>query len=307
MVTTLLLQCSCSQKEMSDSNSKHPSNFEDLKAISKQCSATDEYIRLDPIYTDAYPKGNLLNFTVPDFGRQDIFRLCFPEVIAHETGYVHFYQDATPQWKCINRVLQYEYTNPQSLWLKVELRPGADAIDIAISVKNLGSSTWPNAYAFNCLNPVNAPSFYDPNMARTWSNFVDKGLVTLDNTHRVFFDHHLEHERGYARQGFRIKGRDFPEGPTLSSGFGISNDIALEPFMAIVSKDGQMTMGAAVAHKDAAFLWNNTGYSCIHAAYSFGDVAPGEKKRVQGRLYFIRGGLRQLYQRYKKDFSDSQQ
>jgi hypothetical protein len=64
-------------------------------------------------------------------------------------------------------------------------------------------------------------------------------------------------------------------------------------------RNGRGHMATTTA--EAAFLFNNTAFGCIHAAPSFGDIAPHDEVRVNSRVYLARGGLDDFLERYNSD------
>jgi hypothetical protein len=72
------------------------------------------------------------------------------------------------------------------------------------------------------------------------------------------------------------------------------------PFIFQVSRDGKWTL--AQAYGEAANIASNAHYSCLHTRPAWPDIPPGEERRVDGKLYFLRGGPEQLLARWKKDY-----
>ena len=43
-------------------------------------------------------------------------------------------------------------------------------------------------------------------------------------------------------------------------------------------------------------------YVCLHADPHVGGLAPGETKRIRGKLYLIKNDVKALLKRYERDF-----
>ncbi|MFC1713634.1 hypothetical protein ACFL6S_08200, partial [Candidatus Poribacteria bacterium] len=79
-----------------------------------------------------------------------------------------------------------------------------------------------------------------------------------------------------------------------------SPSAAAAPYVLTVSEDGEAVVGTAT--RDAAFLFNNGEFSCIHACPDFGAIYPGETRTAITRLYFLQGGVEAFQKRYHQDF-----
>ena len=42
--------------------------------------------------------------------------------------------------------------------------------------------------------------------------------------------------------------------------------------------------------------------ACIHSDFRIGGLAPGERKKIRGKLYIVEADLKSLVRRYQRDF-----
>lgn len=79
----------------------------------------------------------------------------------------------------------------------------------------------------------------------------------------------------------------------------ISPDVPVNGLIGCFSKDGRWILATA---------WDRTHelfqgvYVCLHADPHVGGLAPGETKRVRGKLYLFEGDANALLRRYERDF-----
>lgn len=251
----------------------------------------DGCIRIEPVFEPPHVNGMFLGVWVPHIP-QGSFRFMIPEWIGDGARQIANCGQITSQWVSMpSGDKRLQWSLPGTCELTVTLCPGAETIDFTMAIRNTSEEAWAHVHAFNCLHPQDVEAFSDPEMARTFMVTRDGGLRRLCDTER--------REGPRPLQFYPIEGRPFPEWVT-SLFDATSPQSASEPFMATVSADGGMTV--ATGAERASFLFNNGEASCTHVNPDFGDIPCGAGRQVKGRVYFIRGGVEQAYQRYRDDF-----
>ena len=88
------------------------------------------------------------------------------------------------------------------------------------------------------------------------------------------------------------------------------NDVNPRPLSSIVpshglvgciSADGRWTMATAWEPYQELFQGVIT---CIHSDFRLGGLAPGETKRIRGKIYITRDDVASLVKRYERDFPE---
>ena len=174
----------------------------------------------------------------------------------------------------------------------VKLTPSEDSVEILQTVLNKTEKVWNHVYSFPCLATLYVPEIRDFDMTRTYIPIEGKGALT---TREVFGK---EVSRGICRMVKPTFGKH-----EFADQFPTSALKASKPYLFMVSKDKKWI--AAMATKEAAFLFTNGGNSCIHACPYFGQINPGEEKTILSRIYIIKGTAEDLEHRYKQDFNCS--
>ena len=167
-----------------------------------------------------------------------------------------------------------------------------ETVDIVTEVTNTSGKAWKQSHAFNCFSAGGARDVRDHDCLRHQVGV--KGMPTpLLRIPRKFGPRPTI--QLYAVEN-GPRWQDIP----FVANFQCSPDgVALEPWMAIGSKDGRRTI--AVASKPCLYLFQNMEYSCIHAAASFGPLEPGMTGRALTRLWFVRQPVREWYARMKTE------
>ena len=154
----------------------------------------------------------------------------------------------------------------------------ADTIDFAISVQNQSQAVWKRGLAWLCFNHSRAMKYY------RYRNFVcgDSGVVT---TPPKAMEHYClpGHDRDWW-----TRGHIDPTAPLIGT-----NCIAAEsgePFC------------VAIAAERAIMIGQNPGWPCTDMGLLFGDVSPGNRPAVKGKIYFRKGRPEEILESYRQDF-----
>ena len=170
--------------------------------------------------------------------------------------------------------------------------PGNDYVDVEMTIRNHTEFVWHDVFAFNCLNPVNAPDFKDWTLERTYMSSQGKPMC-LARTHRV---------RGrMPTVGFYLPERTPPGQESIFvRGFNATSPDRTDGSWIVTLSQPEGSYMAATAI-DAAFLFDNLDRCCIHAACDFGDIGPNEGSTRVSRFYLARGTLDDFLGRYIAD------
>lgn len=249
----------------------------------------------DPARIALHPKQGTMEViaTVPALNGQG-FHLCIPEAIgSREALWVNF-MEAAVKWEGPDEsgVLSCLWGPGGRIVYSVRLVPAHDYVDVEITVHNLTEYLWHDVFAFNCLNPVEAPDFQDRSLARTYMS--ERGKSTrLADTERV---------KGQipTLQFYLPETTDEGSASIFVKGFGATSPNRTDgSWIATTAPEGNAYMAAYGA--EVAFLFDNVDRCCIHAAPCFGDLGPGEHSTSVSRLYMAKGSLDDLLTRIEAD------
>jgi len=222
------------------------------------------------------------------------FTLAYPEAIG-DVAKPSWYGQIKPIWEdggsgvWISRgVLENELT------YEIRMVPDVDSVTSEFTLTNTSRRTWNQGMAFNCFQCAGENSIRDNECLRTWvrSGGEFKPLIQIP---RVFSSRP-------ALQLYSVEGA--PPGAEIPfvAGFNATPDVVIEPWMAIVSRDGKHLV--ATVSSPGLFLFQNREYSCIHCATGFGAMAPGETRHALNKVYFVKGTLEAWHQRMRADLDD---
>lgn len=226
---------------------------------------------------------------VPGLRRQS-FALGVPETIGATEGMLLNFPEVRANWSAPdqNGMVSHCWQTIGKIEYSVKLWPYQDYVDLEMTIKNLGHQDWTQVFAFNCLNPVNAPKFQDWNLVRTYMSQNGKPL-RMDGTTRI--------NTGAMKTVQFYLHEKYTRVSPFVSGFGaISPDKTDDSYILTLSEDSTAYMAAT--SPGANFLFSNLDRCCIHSATDFGDIAKGEQRTVISRFYFARGNLNDFLVRF---------
>ena len=222
-----------------------------------------------------------------------VFSLVVPESVGHIGGLALNFPGQKPNWTGQDEdgSVGYELENENVLYT-VRLIPSADDVTIVETLKNKTDKRWEHAFTFPCFSTQRAPRFSDTEFSRTFLMLPD-GLTPVEQIERTISKRPL-------LQFYHTEGKRYPEHRFIDNFEATSPSAATMPYVLTVSKDEEAVV--ATATRDAAFLFNNGEFSCIHACPDFGLVFPDEERTAITRLYFLQGGIEAFQKRYREDF-----
>ncbi len=222
------------------------------------------------------------------------FVLGIPETIGCREAMLVNFPEAKVQWDGPDDqgVVSCTWGPGGRISYTARLIPSEDYVDLEMTVRNHTEFLWHDVFAFNCLNPVDAPAFKDWKLKRTYMSSQGKPLLLAD-TERV--------KGTMPTVGFYLHERIGPkEEPVFVRGFqATSPDRTDGSWIVTLSEPAGSYMAATTL--DSVFLFDNLDRCCIHSAPSFGDVGPQEASTTVSRFYLARGDLEDFLNRYGTD------
>ncbi len=230
---------------------------------------------------------------VPALGNQ-AFALGLPETIGCREALLVNFPEARVEWQGpdADGVVACSWGPGGRISYALRLVPAEDFVDVEMTVRNHTEFLWRDVFAFNCLNPIEAPTFQDWKLERTYMSRHGKPFL-MSGTKRV--------QGHMPTVGFYLPER--VEAGTESifvRGFGgTSPDRTDGSWIVTLSEPAGAFMAATVV--ETAFLFDNLDRCCLHAAPSFGDIGPGEASTTVSRLYLAQGTLEDFLKRQAAD------
>ncbi len=230
----------------------------------------------------------MVNAVVPHLDRQ-VFGLGIPETIgSREQMWLVNHPEAEIHWQVdpIQGSVSTTWAQQGQIRYGLQHLAAQDYVDLVMTIENQSVTPWHGVFAFNCVSPAKAPGFRDSSLTRTYLS-LDEEPVPLANLPRI--------------QGPRPTITVYPtQGhaePPFAQAFEATSAIDSDgSWLVVVSEAGDAYMATTTA--EASFLFTNTAFGCIHAAPSFGDIAPHDAVTVKSRVYFSKGGLGDFLARY---------
>jgi hypothetical protein len=222
------------------------------------------------------------------------FTLAYPEAIG-DSAQPTWYGDIRPTWEeNAGGTWTSAGSKPGELDYEITLTPGTDHVTSQFKLTNLSQREWRQGMAFNCFQCAKDNSIRDNECLRTWVRAKGRfrRLVELP---RVFGPRP-------ALQLYSVEGAPPGKDIPFVAGFAATPEVVIEPWMAIVSRDGRRL--AATVSRPGLFLFQNREYSCIHCATGFGSLSPGQSADAVNTVYFVEATLADWYQRMKSELTN---
>ena len=172
----------------------------------------------------------------------------------------------------------------QLILMRVVFEAHLDYVDYKLTLKNESPDASKTLSVNNCQASGAMPYFYDQEDTRTYI-ITDSGPTRLIECL----------PGGKASPLYR-------GWPILPAGkAGSPNSVARLPFVCTVSPDGKWVM--AVTGPGGQGISRNANYSCLHIGQDIPELKPGMEHTQLTRIYFLRGGVQDALQRWKKDLA----
>ncbi len=230
---------------------------------------------------------------VPDLDNQ-VFALGIPETIGCREAMLVNFPEAKIEWQGpdADGAVSCSWGPGGRISYSLRLIPAADSVDVEMTIRNHTEFLWHEVFAFNCLNPIQAPAFQDWKLERTYMSRQSKPFCMAQTT-RV--KGHMPTVGFYLPE--RIK---TGEESVFLRGFGATSPDRTDGSWIVTLSEPAGTYMAATA-METGFLFDNLDRCCLHAAPSFGDLGPGETTTTVSRLYLARGTLDDFLKRLEAD------
>jgi creatinine amidohydrolase len=230
---------------------------------------------------------------VPSLDNQT-FALGIPETIGCREAMLLNFPEAKIEWTKPDPdgAVSCSWGPGGRVFYMAKLVPAPDYVDVEMTVRNHTEFLWHDVFAFNCLNPIDAPAFRDWKLQRTYMSSKGKPLCMAQTTRT----------KGHMPTvGFYLPE---PVKPGQESIFvrtfgATSPDRTDGSWIVTLSEPAGAYMAATAVQ--TAFLFDNLDRCCLHSAPSFGDIGPGQSSTTVSRLYLAKGTLNDSLKRQAAD------
>jgi creatinine amidohydrolase len=265
-------------------------NDESAPLQRRQATTVTDHIELQP-----QPGAMQVTARVPGLDNQ-AFSLGIPETIGCREAMLVNFPEAKIDWQGPDAagVVSCSWGPGGRISYSLRLMPAGDYVDIEMTIRNHTEFLWHDVFAFNCLNPIQAPAFQDWKLKRTYMSKQGKPFC-MAQTSRV---------KGHMPTvGFYLPDRTKAgEESVFVRGFGATSPDRTDGSWIVTLSEPAGSYIAATA-VETAFLFDNLDRCCLHAAPAFGDIGPGESSTTVSRLYLAKGSLDDFLKRRQTDRS----
>ena len=260
----------------------------DAKPPSQSQSISPSRITLEP-----QPGSMAVKAKIPGLDNQ-AFMLGIPETIGCREAMLVNFPEARIEWQGPDPegVVSCSWGPGGRISYDLRLIPAEDFVDIEMTIHNHTAFFWHDVFAFNCLNPIEAPSFLDWKLERTYMSSGGKPFC-MAQTERI--KGHMPTVAFYLPEWVKEG-----EESVFVRGFGATSPNRTDGSWIVTLSEPAGSFIAATAF-DAAFLFDNLDRCCIHSAPSFGNIGPNEKSMAVSRIYLAKGTLESFMQRMETD------
>ncbi|MBM4091652.1 MAG: hypothetical protein FJ276_19825 [Planctomycetes bacterium] len=247
----------------------------------------------EPIQLEPQPGAMQVTARVPALGNQ-AFALGIPETIGCREAMLVNFPEARIDWQGPDEhgVVSCSWGPGGRVAYTLRLVPADDHVDVEMTIRNHTEFLWRDVFAFNCINPIQARTFHDWKLQRTYMSREGKPF-RMSETTRV--QGHMPTVGFYLPEHVRAG-----EESVFVRGFGATSPDRTDSSWIVTLSEPAGSYMAATA-MEVAFLFDNLDRCCIHAAPSFGDIGPGEASTTVSRFYLARGTLDDFLRRMEAD------
>lgn len=223
-----------------------------------------------------------LGFAFPNLPGEE-FRIVIPELISDAEDAIVPWGLPSPDFEIGTDVARIALEIKDVARMEAEVRFLADRIDAQVKATNLSSRSWEKLNAFTCFAYYAAPSFFDPQLQRTY--------LPVNGQWRSISQLFSEHNPGSGIYTF------FPvvAAPRLEELWACRFIKQFHPqvvdrgSVCVMSKNGDWVAGMTTP--TPAYVFNNRQKTCIHADPLMGTVPPGGTSVGSSSIYIFRGTL----------------
>ncbi len=120
---------------------------------------------------------------VPELDHQ-AFALGIPETIGCREAMLVNFPEARIEWQGpdADGIVSCSWGPGGRISYSLRLIPAEDYVDVEMTVRNHTEFLWHDVFAFNCLNPIQAPAFQDWKLERTYMSKQGKPFCMAQTT-----------------------------------------------------------------------------------------------------------------------------
>jgi hypothetical protein len=190
-----------------------------------------------------------------------------------------------------HQLLRFRTTVQTNVEVLHTLRSTADEIDITYEFTNHGAESSPiEWFQPACIRVANFTGRDQTNYTARSFIFTERGLTTLDQTHRTT---EAPYKGGQVYVPRGINRADVNPRP-------VGNDYPTNGLIGCFSADDKYILATAFDQTHELF---EGVYVCLHSDPHIGGLAPRETKKIHGKIYLIPNNIRALLKRYEADFA----
>jgi len=180
-------------------------------------------------------------------------------------------------------------TIPDRTRFSFQWTPVTEGVRIGISLENLGPTTLHDVAARLCIIVYDAAEIADASLTRT--------LIHTDNGFRTLSQLDPEIDKNV----YAIRGGPEIRSPQFGSRRSVSRSIASCGLVMVQSVNRRHVIG--IGFSSVQMIYTNTTNRCFHADPYLGDVAPGERRKVDGQLYLMSASPAACLEQFTEEFS----
>ena len=175
-----------------------------------------------------------------------------------------------------------------------------DSVDFQITASNPTEKTSEAHWGQPCIRVGKFTGYGDPEKGASY-DYIERSFIFLDGKLSLMPSKDWETEARYkpgqvwAAPG--VPGEDVNPRP-------LNPNIPSNALIGCFSKDGKLLMATAFDPYQELFQGVIT---CLHNDFRFGELKPGDSKKVHGKLYILPAHIPTLLERYRKDFPNHSQ
>ena len=208
--------------------------------------------------------------------------------------------DLKPRWESTSDSIGYQWSWGDGYSLEASAVAGDDVIDLHLRFTNGHERALPNAKAEPCLQFKDARKFCDVEGERTIL-FGPDGPIRVCDTRRYTYPGWWRNVQCYALEGADVQTRDgflVPYNGTMQGCWGVSPDRIAHGLIASEAEDGGAFIGVAWERARYVSKNYNDSHHCLHSTGYFGNLIKGETSELRGRIWFVEGGIEDLFGLY---------
>jgi hypothetical protein len=262
-------------------------------AVEAKATSSPHHPESTRILLEPQPGSMTIKARVPGLDNQ-AFALGIPETIGCREAMLVNFPEARIEWQGPgpNGEVSCSWGPGGRISYDLKVIPADDFVDVEMTIHNHTEFLWHGVFAFNCVNPIEAPSFLDWKLGRTYMSSQGKPLC-MARTGRV--KGHMP-TVGFYLPAWIQNGEE----SIFVRGFGATSPDRTDGSWIVTLSEPAGSYMAATA-METAFLFDNLDRCCIHSAPGFGDIAPQEKSTTVSRIYLAKGTLESFLQRLEAD------